>query len=159
MKYTIFLFTALLLNSCVKNAAECEKITAVAPAAEVEALRAYLSSKGITATEDYRGFFYIIDNEGTGSNPTTCNNITTTYTGKLTDDSIFDSGENVQFALGGSIIGWKAGIPLIKEGGSITLYLPPSMAYGTVGAVDEFGNIVIPPNSILIFEVDLTTIN
>lgn len=159
MKYTYILLSVLLFNSCVKNAPECEKVTAVAPASEVEALRAYLSSKAITAKEDYRGFFYTIHNEGTGSNPTTCDNITVNYTGKLTDDSIFDSGEGTIIPLASTIIGWRAGVPLIKESeGSITLYLPPSMGYGA-GVLDEFGNYVIPPNAILIFEVDLLSVN
>lgn len=159
MKYTIIFLTALLLNSCVKNAPECEKVTAVAPAPEVESLRAYLSSKGITATEDYRGFFYTIHNEGTGANPTTCDNITVNYTGKLTDDSIFDSGEGSVFSLGGVIIGWRAGVPLIKDTeGSITLYLPPSMGYPS-GVRDEDGNFLIPPGSNLIFEIDLLNVD
>ena len=66
---------------------------------------------------------------------------------------MFDSGNNVQFNLSGLIIGWQEGIPLIAPGGSITLYLPPSLAYGST-AVGS-----IPANSILVFTIDLLAVN
>lgn len=158
MKYIVILISVLLFNSCTKTSKECEKITAVAPAAEVENLRTFLSSKAITATEDYRGFFYTINNEGTGTNPTSCDDVTVNYIGKYTDDSIFDQGTDVPISLPFTIIGWQAGLPLVKEGGSITLYLPPSMGYGA-GLQDQSGNYIIPPNAILIFDITLSAVN
>ncbi len=148
----------MLFNSCTKTSKECEKITAVAPATEVENLRTFLSSRAINATEDYRGFFYTINSSGTGANPTSCDNITVNYIGKYTDDSIFDDGTEVPISLPFTIIGWQAGLPLVKEGGSITLYLPPSMGYGA-GLQDGAGNYIIPPNAILIFDISLSSIN
>jgi FKBP-type peptidyl-prolyl cis-trans isomerase FkpA len=46
-------------------------------------------------------------------------------------------------------MGWKLGLPLIKAGGKIKLYLPPSLGYGN----SVSGN--IPANSILVFEITL----
>ena len=50
-------------------------------------------------------------------------------------------------------MGWQAAIPLIAPGGSITLYLPSSLAYG---ARAQNGT---PANSILIFKIDLIRVN
>ncbi|MDQ3550845.1 MAG: FKBP-type peptidyl-prolyl cis-trans isomerase, partial [Bacteroidota bacterium] len=59
------------------------------------------------------------------------------------------------FQLGDLIAAWKNVIPKIKEGGRIVMYVPPSLGYGNRDNRDQNGNIVIPANSILIFEVDL----
>ena len=53
------------------------------------------------------------------------------------------------FALGGLILGWQKGIPLIQKGGSINLYIPPSLGYGA----NATGS--IPANSILVFTIQL----
>lgn len=125
------------------------------PASEVTALENYLASKGITnAVKDTRGFYYIISNPGTGATPNVCSRVSVNYVGKLTNDTIFDQTTTTPatFFLGQTIAGWVKGVPLIKAGGKITLFLPPSLGYGsaTVGP--------IPANSILIFDVDLLTV-
>jgi FKBP-type peptidyl-prolyl cis-trans isomerase FkpA len=149
MKKIGYILLVVIWTGCIKTAGECPKITAVAPPAEVEALRSYLTSNAIVATEDYRGFFYVIGEGGTGENPTTCDDITVNYTGELTDGTEFDGADNIIFPLSNLIIGWQAGLPLIKPGGKITLYLPPSMGYGAAGGGP------VPPNSITIFDIDL----
>ena len=69
------------------------------------------------------------------------------------DGSTFDSGNGVEFPLSNLITGWQEGIPLLSPGGKITLYLPPSLAYGT----NASGS--IPRNSNLIFTIDLIKVN
>jgi len=64
----------------------------------------------------------------------------------------------VSFNLGGLIEAWKKGIPLIKPGGKIKLYCPPTLAYGSQVVRDGAGNTVIPANSILVFEVTLNNV-
>ena len=149
------LFWALLLPlfviSCKKEDS-CPEVTIKAPDAEITALRTYITSNSITATEDPRGFFYTITSAGTGSKPTACLGVSVNYTGKLTNGTQFDSGTNVSFNLSQLIIGWQEGIPLINAGGAITLYLPPSLAYGP-NAVGS-----IPANSILIFTITLNAV-
>ena len=145
------LLLPFLIVSCKKEN-NCPEINAKAPDAEVAALRAFISGNGITATEDPRGFFYTIDNSGTGKKPTACSDVSVNYAGTLTNGTQFDSGTNVAFNLSQLIIGWQLGIPLINERGSITLYLPPSFAYGP-NAVGS-----IPANSILIFTVTLNAV-
>jgi FKBP-type peptidyl-prolyl cis-trans isomerase FkpA len=125
------------------------------PASEITALEGYLASKGITnAVRDTRGFYYIISNPGTGATPTVCSRVSVNYVGKLTNDAIFDQTTTTpaSFFLGQTIAGWIKGVPLIKAGGRITLFLPPSLGYGNV-AIGP-----IPANSILIFDVDLLTV-
>jgi len=81
------------------------------------------------------------------------------YTGTLTDGSKFDSsldrGQPFDFTLGaGQVIrGWEEGVVGMKVGGRRKLTVPPEMAYGERG----FGNI-IPPNSTLVFEIELLAV-
>lgn len=140
--------------SCKKdNAPNCGPVNLSAPASEVETLRTYITTNSIAASEDSRGFFYTITNPGSGTKPTVCNAVTVNYSGKLTDGTVFDSASGVQFNLSELIVGWQEGIPLVAPGGSITLYLPPSLGYGS-SAVGS-----IPANSILVFTIDLIAVN
>lgn len=124
-----------------------------APKEETDAVAQYLATNNITAKQDAQGFFYTIEAAGSGSHPSSCANVTVNYSGKLTNGTEFDKAENVSFDLGTLISGWQAGIPLIAKGGKITLYLPPSLAYGDRAAGP------VPANSILIFTIDLLKIN
>jgi FKBP-type peptidyl-prolyl cis-trans isomerase FkpA len=137
---------------CKKETQECNPVTVTAPASEVETLRNYITSSSITATEDSRGFFYKINSAGSGSKPTICNAVQVNYVGKLTNGTTFDSGSGISFYLSQLILGWQEGIPLVAPGGSITLYLPPSLAYGSSGSG------TIPPNSILVFDITLVAV-
>lgn len=149
--------SVLLLTSCLKNTENQRCVPAevktTAPAAEVNSLKGFLAGNGITATEDERGFPHKITNAGTGAKPNSCSVITFSYVGKLTNGTTIDSNTNVTYALRSLIVGWQEGLPLIAQSGTITLYLPPSLAYGP-NAVGS-----IPANSNLIFTIDLTTVN
>jgi FKBP-type peptidyl-prolyl cis-trans isomerase len=149
-KLSIVIFLSVIaFASCKKdNNRDCSPLTIAAPSSEVETLRAYLTANSITATEDSRGFFYTINTAGS-TKPTVCNTVTVNYSGKLTNGTQFDAANNVTFPLSRLVLGWQEGIPLIGTGGSITLYLPPSLGYGSA----DYGN--IPGNSILIFNIDL----
>ena len=78
------------------------------------------------------------------------------YTGWLTDDkatkfdSSVDRGEKAEFPLNKLIKGWQEGIPGMKPGGVRRLKIPAALGYGSAGAGAD-----IPPNSVLIFEVEL----
>ena len=95
-------------------------------------------------------FQYIILAEGDQSRrPSLSNQILVNYTGRLTNNEIFDQGNGVPLSLDRVIRGWQNGLQLIGEGGAIQLFLPPSQAYGPAGARS------ICPNTPLYFEVEL----
>ena len=96
---------------------------------------------------------------GEGSEVVKYNIVTVNYTGWLTDGTKFDSSLNpgrspFRFTVGGGqvIKGWDEGLLGMKVGGKRKLTIPPSMGYGN----QDMG--VIPPNSTLVFEIDLLII-
>lgn len=153
--------TTLLISSCIKNKVtepSCSPVTVAASANEVAALKAYIDSNHIIATQDSRGFFYSIDSSAsvTPGNPTICSDVSVTYTGKFLNGTTFDSsGENtpVSFNLSSVILGWQEALPLMKKNSTINLYLPPSLGYGA----NNYGP--IPGNSNLMFTIKLISFN
>lgn len=161
MKKILLIITVLssfVFSSCLKdnnNACNQEIGNPQATTAEIATLQAYLTTSGITsAVQHSSGMFYTIISAGTGtSTPGQCNVVAVRYSGKLTNGSIFDQSTTPQgFNLYNLIMGWRIGIPLIKSGGTIRLFIPPSLGYGdrAVGS--------IPANSILIFDIDLVSV-
>jgi FKBP-type peptidyl-prolyl cis-trans isomerase len=151
--WSLIVIAMITIAGCSKKDVECPPVNVTAPAAEVANLKAYLDSKNISATADPRGFFYTIKTPGSAAKPTVCQTVVVAYEGKLTDGQTFDSNNNATFPLSNLITGWQEGIPLIGAGGSIVLYLPPSLAYGSRSAGS------IPANSNLIFTIDLKGFN
>jgi FKBP-type peptidyl-prolyl cis-trans isomerase FkpA len=141
------------LGGCSKKKCAYSDDGMVAPAKEQQAVKHYLDSVGITASLHPRGFYYRIDNEGTGSIPGECNPITAAYTGQLTNGTTFDEQSSFATELSNLIDGWQQGVPLIKKGGEIWLYLPPSLGYGGQAITTNTGT--IPAYSILIFDIHL----
>jgi FKBP-type peptidyl-prolyl cis-trans isomerase FkpA len=96
---------------------------------------------------------------GNGTEAAAGKKVTVHYVGTLTDGSKFDSsrdrGEGFKFTLGaGQVIqGWDKGVAGMKVGGLRKLTIPPSMGYGARGYPP-----VIPPNSTLVFEVELLAV-
>ncbi len=117
----------------------------------------YLKEKGIDAKRTEEGLYYTIEKEGNGEHPDISSNVTVNYEGQLLNGTVFDSsfkrGEPISFPLTGVVKGWQIGVPLLSKGGRGTLYIPSGMAYGSRGAGG-----VIPPNAVLIFDVELLDI-
>lgn len=97
--------------------------------------------------------------EGTGDEVQPNATITAHYTGALVSDgtifqSSLDIGQPATFGLNQVIQGWTDGVPGMKIGGKRRLIIPAAMAYGASSPSDS-----IPPNSDLVFDIDLVTIN
>jgi len=104
------------------------------------------------------GLRYRIFKEGTGPKPEKGDKVKVHYTGKLTDGTVFDSSKErgpFEFKVGtGQVIrGWDEGVVDMKVGEVRELVIPPDLGYGSRGA----GNL-IPPDSTLVFEVEMLEI-
>jgi FKBP-type peptidyl-prolyl cis-trans isomerase len=103
------------------------------------------------------GLQYKVITQGTGKTPSATDTVETNYKGTLINGTEFDSsykrGQTASFPVNGVIKGWTEALQLMKEGGKWELYIPSALAYGEQGAAP-----VIPPNSALIFEVELLQI-
>lgn len=96
--------------------------------------------------------------EGTGATPQKGQTVSVDYVGTLENgtkfDSSYDKGTPMEFRFGVQpmIKGWDEGIATMKVGGKRKLILPPALAYGAQGRPG------IPPNSTLLFEVELRSV-
>lgn len=152
----------VIISSCEKAAdavtgCNIAPSAVVVPAAEMDSLRAWVVSHQPAAILHPGGFYYEINATGSGvDTPNVCSVVTVKYAGYLTDGSRFTSNTDetvpVTFSLANLIVGWQRGLPLIKERGSINLYLPPTLGYGARATGS------IPANSILLFTVQLTVL-
>ena len=99
------------------------------------------------------GLQYEVLTEGKGTPPKATDTVKVHYRGTLVDGTEFDSsykrGQPAEFPVNGVIPGWTEALQLMKPGGKWKLYIPSDLAYG------EMGRPSIPPNSVLIFEVEL----
>lgn len=114
------------------------------------------NKEGVKTTAS--GLQYKVTKTGNGKKPSASSVVTVHYTGKLLDGKVFDSsverGEPIEFPLNQVIPGWTEGLQLMKEGEKATLYIPSNLAYGEQGVPGT-----IPPNSTLVFDVELIKVN
>ena len=110
--------------------------------------------EGVTVTDSGLQFEVLTDAEG--DKPSAADTVTVHYKGTLTDGSTFDSsydrGEPATFPLNRVIPGWTEGVQLMSKGAKYKFFIPSELGYGENGAGS------IPPNSILVFEVELIDI-
>lgn len=109
--------------------------------------------EGVKVTDS--GLQYKVIKEGEGGSPSADDTVKVHYRGTFINGEEFDSsyerGQPATFPLNGVIAGWTEGLQLMKEGGKMELYVPAELAYGQ-------GRPGIPPNSVLVFEVELLEI-
>jgi FKBP-type peptidyl-prolyl cis-trans isomerase FklB len=120
-----------------------------------EFLAANKSKEGVVTLPS--GLQYKILQVGTGPKPTTSDSVVCNYRGTLIDGKEFDSsykrGQPTTFPVSGVIKGWTEALQLMPVGSKWQLFVPAELAYGARGAGPGIG-----PNSTLIFEVELISI-
>ena len=103
------------------------------------------------------GLQYKVVAEGSGKTPKATDTVTVHYRGTFINGFEFDSSykkkQPATFQVNGVIPGWTEALQLMKEGSKWQLFVPPELAYGEKGAGGQ-----IPPNSALIFEVELISV-
>jgi FKBP-type peptidyl-prolyl cis-trans isomerase FkpA len=158
MKIVLSLFFVLVLTAgCLKKDSGCpySPSNTVAPASEEQMVKDYLTAHNIAANKHASNMYYQVLTQGAGNRPELCSKILINYTGRLTSGAVFDQSNNAVFELGALIEGWKLGLPLIAKGGSIRLFIPPSLGYGDTDVKDANGNVIIPGKSVLVFDISL----
>jgi len=103
------------------------------------------------------GLQYKVLSEGAGKTPTKSDTVTVHYRGTFMNGTEFDSsiarGQPATFKVDGVIPGWTEALQLMKQGAKWQLFIPPELAYGERGMPPR-----IPPQSTLIFEVELISV-
>ncbi|MFD2572566.1 FKBP-type peptidyl-prolyl cis-trans isomerase [Spirosoma soli] len=131
---------------------------------DAKVIESYVAKNGLAgkAQKTEGGVYYVVTQAGNGPTPNRGDVVSVHYTGKLLTGKVFDSsrmnpqagGKPVQFPIGvGQVIpGWEEGVMKMHKGEKATLIIPSVLAYG------PRGNQGIPPNSVLLFDIELLDI-
>jgi len=139
--------------SCINNTLERDK----------QVIDSFLTTKGLTAAYTYdsqTGMYYTINDPGSGSPVTLDSLVAFKFEGKLLNDTKFAEGS---VATATNTLQYYSGIyaytlQKINEGGSITLIIPSSLAYGCNGGTNASGQLVVPANAQIIYTFWLTDV-
>jgi len=145
---------ALFLVGCNKPAQSTANNNADAHATTMTATISTSNEMKTTAS----GLKYQVLKSGTGTiSPKATDTVKVHYQGTLLNGTVFDSsvqrGEPISFPLNGVIAGWTEGLQLMKVGDKFKFEIPANLAYGAASPSP-----LIPPNSTLVFEVELLAI-
>ncbi|WP_194775179.1 FKBP-type peptidyl-prolyl cis-trans isomerase [Pararhodonellum marinum] len=139
---------------------------------DIASLENYISENNLNATKTESGLFYVIEEEGEGEPVDAGDMVSVHYTGYVLDGTLFDTSVaetaqekgvfnaqrdyapiEVQVGTGMVIRGWDEGLGYLKKGSKAKLLIPSPLAYGPNQRSE-----VIKPNSILIFDVEVTDV-
>jgi FKBP-type peptidyl-prolyl cis-trans isomerase len=150
IRIALTLTFALCLTGCDKG----QSVNgAKADATNIPGAAAVSPTTGMTTTTS--GLKYQVLKRGTGTaSPKATDTVKVHYHGTLLNGTVFDSsvqrGEPISFPLNRVIPGWTEGLQLMKVGDKFKFEIPPNLAYGP-----NSPSPLIPPNSTLVFEVEL----
>jgi len=152
-KWLLVTLLVVAVASGLAWAGTSKLVRASAPATEYLAKNKERSGVKTTAS----GLQYEVLKEGQGASPVATDTVAVHYEGRLIDGTVFDSsiqrGEPAIFPLDQVIPGWTEGVQLMKPGAKYRFTIPPELGYGPEGAGG-----VIPPNAVLVFEVELLAV-
>ena len=141
-------FQAYIMDATVKEAETAKE-------EEARFMAENKTREGVITTES--GLQYKIVKQGEGEKPTTTDMVNVNYTGVLLDGTVFDGSERrggpITIGVSDAIRGWAELLPLLQVGSTCIAWIPAELGYGTQGAGQ-----VIKPNMMLIFEVELLSI-
>lgn len=122
-------------------------------ATDLELIDEFIAENELLAEKHESSIRFFLTEEGTGDSPRGTDNVKVIYTARLFNGQVVDSSENgVTFKLDRLILAWQIMIPTMNEGGKMTIYAPSVYSYGNV----QQGP--IPPNSNIIFDIELVEI-
>lgn len=162
--FAVSMVASFTLSSCLKHedipTAEdrlqqaLDQVNKTQLEADLKIIDDTLAQRHIEAQTEPNGVRYVIHTQGTGPKPALSSYITFSYTGRLlATDSIFDSG-TISYSLEPLILGFQTTLPLMNEGTKATLYIPSGLGYGAYD-YPSTEEVVIPANSILVFDIEL----
>ena len=139
-------------SSSAKTPADARPVAPIASAPTTAPAAATPAAEWKTTAS---GLKYQVLKQGTGTvSPKATDTVVINYTGSLTNGAVFDStdrtGKPLTYAVNRFIPGWIEGLQLMKVGDKFKLEIPPNLAYA-----DHPPTPAIPPNSTLIFEIEL----
>jgi FKBP-type peptidyl-prolyl cis-trans isomerase len=108
----------------------------------------------VTVTESGLQYEVLTEGDATGAKPTDGSVVEVRYVGTFIDGAEFDKTPDTltaRFPVSGVIRGWTEGLQLMNVGAKYKFFIPPDLAYG------EGGRPGVPPNSVLVFEVELVS--
>ncbi len=154
-RLTVMTAAGLCLLGCSKSAQPGGDANPNPPAAAAAPAG---NSQSTNMTTTASGLKYQVLKHGTGTvSPKATDTVTVNYEGKLLDGTVFDSsiarGQPASFPLNRVIPGWTEGLQLMKVGDKFKFVIPANLAYGPNSPTPA-----IPPNSTLVFEVELLAI-
>ena len=150
----------VMMNMATRLKAEQMEKMKKEGAVNIKAGEAFLAEnagkEGVKTTDS--GLQYKVITAGEGKSPQKSDKVTVHYRGTLIDGTEFDSSysrnQPASFGVGQVIPGWTEALQLMKEGDKWEIVIPSKLGYGERGAGAK-----IPPNSTLIFEVELISVD
>ncbi|MBA4057676.1 MAG: hypothetical protein C0490_23380, partial [Marivirga sp.] len=147
-------------NDVVETSQEIQRLTA-----DTVAIDTYLSSKNIVAVEDTTGIRYIINQLGGGPVPSWYDKVKMNYSFKLlsndakvvVEDDV-EPTDNFYSRVVDYLHGMQIALQKMPEGSKITIYVPSGLGFGPAEKQDQTGQVIIPANSNLIIELELTEV-
>lgn len=141
-------------STAARRDAVASPVMAKLPAADF--LAANGKRRGVKTTAS--GLEYLVIKPGAGPTPTAADVALVDYRGTLTDGSEFDAskpGQPVPMPLARVVPGFAEALALMPKGSVYRVWLPPEHAYGPDDQRDDTGKVIIPGNSVLVFDITM----